>query len=74
MSDITPIRRPRVPASERFYLEGGCAVCRHEPLGDGRREVVWTEPEEPGSDTLVRFHVVETCPWRTCPQRADEPG
>ena len=59
---------PRVPASRRRYIDGGCPVCHHEPLGEGRRRVVWTEPEQPGSDRLLRCRQEERCPWSRCPQ------
>ena len=47
-------------------------MCRHEPLGDGRRKVVWTEPAGDDSSNRWRFTERERCPWRRCPQRADD--
>ena len=68
MSDDRNDLPPRVPASQRQYAAAGCRLCHHEPLGDGRRRVVWTEPGRPGSGTRLRCREVERCPWSRCPQ------
>ena len=70
MSDERPDGPPRAPASQRQYVDGGCSLCHHEPLGDGRRKVVWTQPGRPGRETQWRCSEVERCPWSRCPQHA----
>ena len=49
-------------------------LCRMSRWPMGVVRSCGRSPKNQGADTLVRFHVVETCPWRKCPQRADEPG
>ena len=52
----------------RRYQTGSCGVCHHEPIGDGMREVVWTDDRHPE----YRMREIESCPWMSCPQGRGE--